>query len=214
MKLVPLILIILILSVSILYLVPDNNQFSPYNKGPLGLSILFSIVHNISNSNTVLLLVFYPNLKQLSSLNILGFLEEGKTVVIAGNYTLLNTVFKKFNLPIIFGNIIITSNTHYYMDTDYLLFSYKNWTLLFPYPHPIIGGNPMIKFSNQVLVSCLKVSNGKLIVISSPYIFINKFITAFDNEEFIASILGDNSTIIIVYHNTEFDYVKGIISKL
>jgi len=203
-----------LLTFSLLYLTPDNNPYSPYNYGPTGLSDLFKIVHNVSNSNTILILIYYPNLQQLSSINIIKYLKDGKTVIIAGNYSLLNDIFKQDDIQIVLGNILVTSGSHYYMDTNYLLVTYNNMTLLFPYSHPVIGGKPLISLDEQILVSCVKLFNGKLIVISSPYIFINKFIVTYNNEEFIKHLLGEDSTIIVVYHNTQFDYVKAFLSKL
>ncbi|WP_338602466.1 hypothetical protein V6M85_02270 [Sulfolobus tengchongensis] len=175
---------------------PDTYEFSPYNLSAEGTSQLYNSFQISSSSNVTILLLF-ENINNVTS--YAKYLLQGNTIILSGNYTNVNYFLKEMNITVVIGDTIITNNLDYYMNNKIILYNETNYTLVFPYANPIIGGNPLITINNFTLVACYHYGSGKIIIISTPYFFINKYYGTFNNSWYLHKVASTNKVRIVVY---------------
>ncbi|NON61718.1 hypothetical protein [Acidianus sp. RZ1] len=196
---------------AIIYYMPDNYQFCPYNYGPQGISDLYSSFHNTTSSVTLLIIVG-KNIENFSW--ILNYVSNGNTLIIAGNYTLVNSLLSSLGVKMILEADVITCY-QYYINGEFTLINFSGITLVFPFPHAIVGGIPIVKTSKgQSLVSYLSIGKGRIILFSTPYIFINKYYKTFNNSEFIHELIGkQNLRLLLTQGFTSLGKSKEALSE-
>ncbi|MCH4816730.1 MAG: hypothetical protein QXY87_10860 [Saccharolobus sp.] len=175
---------------------PDTYPFSPFNTGSQGTSYFYNSFENITSSN-VTILILMENINNITPYLI--YLLKGNTIIITGNYSSVNDFLHKLNASVIIAPVVLTSNLYYYMNNEIIIVNESSYTLIFPYAHPIIGGIPLVKVDNNSIITYYQYGSGKIIIISTPYFFLNKYYKLFNNSEYLHEITGTNKIRIIIY---------------
>jgi|GEM_PF-1563688 hypothetical protein len=190
----------IVLSICILLLLPiifpDTYPFSPFNIGSQGISYFYNNFENITSSN-VTILILMENINNVTPYLI--YLLEGNTIIITGNYSNVNNFLHKLNADVIIAPIVLTNNLDYYMNNKIIIVNESNYTLIFPYAHPIIGGIPLVEVDNNSIIAYYHYGSGKIIIISTPYFFLNSYYKLFNNSEYLHEITGTNKIRIVIY---------------
>jgi hypothetical protein len=172
---------------------PVNLQFSPANNGPYGTSALLKELGN-STKSSMIYIVETPNYDPSYLLN---YVESGNTLVLAGNATYVNALLRSMNISIILGNDVYSNSTSYYCVPENVITSHDGMSLVFPDPHPILGGVPLMISGKFSLVSEVNVGKGKLIVFSTPLFFLNRFVNSgYDNMAYIKEIVSNGVLVV------------------
>jgi len=180
----------------VLVFFPDTYTFSPYNTGNQGTSYFYNSFQNVSSSN-VTILILMDNINNVTP--YVTYLLDGNILIVSGNYVNVNYFLRLLNVKMIIGPITLTNNLDYYMNDEIIVVNESNYTLIFPYAHPVIGGFPLIKVGNYSVVSYYQYGKGKIIIISTPYFCINKYYRLFDNSAYLHKITGTDKVRIIIY---------------
>jgi len=204
------ILVVILMTFLTTSLYPDNMAFSAYNTGYSGTSCLLRYFGNYSESNiTLLLLVTNYNV------NLSNYVRYGNTLIIAGNESLVNYYMTKvLKVPLILGDELINGKNYYYLTGPILLVKDGSLLFVFPYVHPVIGGNSLMSYNNQSIISLLEYGKGKIILIGTPLIFLNKYYDLQNNTILLKLLLGSHPTIIISRPTYPIDEFKELLSTL
>ncbi len=210
MKLRFILLLMVVISILTIYLFPDTEQFSVYNYEGTGLSSFYRSFNNVSNSNVTFLIILDLNHVNYSYFS--NYIDKGGTLIISGNYTLINIFLRNLNINAFIVSSFATDNLNYYHNNQIIIANSRNFTLIFPYAHNILGGFPILTINGYTIIAYVKYGLGKIIIISSEYFFINKYYTMYDNSEYLHNLAGtDNVRIIIFNKITPLDYIKKLL---
>ncbi|WP_149528717.1 hypothetical protein [Sulfuracidifex tepidarius] len=203
--------ILIILSIfTLLFEFPINGYLSPGNNGPYGMSKVFSELGN-SSKTTMIYLVLTPS---YNASYLYSYVEDGNTLILAGNLTFLNDLLSKMNVSMLLTTGIYVNYTSFYQIPENVVAYYHGISMVFPSPHPILGGIPLVKSGHYALISQERLGKGKLIVFSTPDFFMNKYVNAgYQNLDFLKQQIGRSSIAInspqplIIYIRA---YLEGI----
>ncbi|BCU68077.1 hypothetical protein HS7_15140 [Sulfolobales archaeon HS-7] len=177
------------------FLYPDNLSYSPYNVGPSGLSELHRSYILENSSNVTLMLLVGGSCES----NFSSYVFSGNTLILAGNYSLVSAyLIKIIKVNVVLAPNLITSNNSYVFNCSIDIVKDNGMRYVFPYPHPIIGGESTLSFEGNSLISCVSYGKGKIIVISTPYLFLNKYMEMMNNTNLIHSLIAQKGLRLIV----------------
>jgi hypothetical protein len=202
--------IALMCCLALLALYPDRTPFSPLDRGGLGMWEFLQVFHN-SSSGVTLLILEGPFTWNLST-----YVEEGNELVIAGDWSLINSyLFYTLHVNGVVVSPLTIQWRDYYMNPSVVLLRDQGRIYALPYPNPIIGGKPVLQCGNYTLISTLNYGRGEIVVVSTPYIFTNSFLGLFNNTALLRDLFhGDRARVLLSYQESPLDQARESILGL